>query len=279
MSSYRVGIIGGGFVGSAVAFGFSSGNNYDFNIKVYDIDPDKSTHTFEEVATQSDYIFVCVPTPPKPDMSIDLSYIESVIVGLKECIDPANQVIIVKSTVIPGTCQKLSRKYGLNIVSNPEFLTERRARWDFINATQIVIGSDDIIDRNRVKNLYQKRFSSMRFILTDTKTSEFIKYLLNCFFSSKLSFINEMRQIADTAGVDWPTAISGLVTDSRVADSHVSAPGPDGKFGYGGKCFPKDINAMIHFARSLEVEPLVLEASWEKNKEVRATEVFGGTKK
>ena len=133
-----------------------------------------------------------MPTPPKKDMSIDLSYIEGVVAKLKEYIDPVNQVVIIKSTVIPGTCQKLSRKYGINIVSNPEFLTERRARWDFINATQVVIGSDDITDRNKVKNLYQKRFSSMRFVLTDTKTSEFIKYLLNCFFSTKLSFVNEM---------------------------------------------------------------------------------------
>lgn len=269
MNKYRVGIIGGGFVGSAVAFGFSSGNNHDFEIKIYDVDPDKSTHTFEQVATQSDYIFVCVPTPPKENMSIDLSYIEDVVASLKNYIDPIKQVVIIKSTVIPGTCQKLSQKYGINIVSNPEFLTERRARWDFINATQVVIGSDNVADRNKVKNLYQKRFSSMRFVLTDTKTSEFIKYLLNCFFSTKLSFINEMRQISDTIGVDWQTAISGLVTDSRVADSHVSAPGPDGKYGYGGKCFPKDINAMIHFAKSLEINPMVMEASWEKNKEVR----------
>jgi len=269
MNNYRVGIIGGGFVGSAVAFGFSSGNNHDFDIKIHDIDPDKSTHTFEEVATQSDYIFVCVPTPPKEDMSIDLSYVEGVIEKLKDLIDPVRQTVLIKSTVIPGTCQKLSMKYGINIVSNPEFLTERRARWDFINATQVVIGSDNVADRSRVKNLYQKRFSSMRFVLTDTKTSEFIKYLLNCFFSTKLSFLNEMHQVAESIGVDWDTAVSGLVSDSRVGDSHVTIPGPDGKFGYGGKCFPKDINAMIHFAQSLEIAPLVLEAGWEKNKEVR----------
>ena len=252
MNNYRVGIIGGGFVGSAVAFGFSSGNDHDFDIKIYDVDPDKSTHSFEEVATQSDFIFVCVPTPRKD-----------------EHVEPLEQVVLIKSTVTPGTCEKLSRKHGLNIVSNPEFLTERRARWDFINSTQVVIGSDVASDATRVKNLYEKRFSSMRFVITDTKTSEFIKYLLNCFFSTKLSFMNEMRQIGDSIEVDWDKAVGALVTDSRVGDSHVSVPGPDGKFGYGGKCFPKDINAMAHFARRMEVEPLVLQAAWDKNKEVR----------
>lgn len=268
-ATYNVGIIGGGFVGSAVAFGFGSSNSHDFNVRVYDIDPDRSSHTFEETISESDFIFLCLPTPSKPDMSIDLSYVEDVMEKISKIVDPFEQTIIIKSTVIPGTCRRLSKKYGLNIVSNPEFLTERRAKWDFINAAQVVIGSDEKDAATKVQNLYKKRFSSMKYLVTDSTTSEFVKYMLNCFFSAKLSFMNEMYQIANSFGVNWEDAVVGLVSDSRIGDSHVSVPGPDGKLGYGGHCFPKDINAMIKFAERLGVDTKVLSAAWQKNLEVR----------
>ena len=115
-ATYNVGIIGGGFVGSAVAFGFGSSNSHDFNVRVYDIDPDRSSHTFEETISESDFIFLCLPTPSKPDMSIDLSYVEDVMEKISKIVDPFEQTIIIKSTVIPGTCRRVSKKFGLNIV-------------------------------------------------------------------------------------------------------------------------------------------------------------------
>ena len=81
--------------------------------------------------------------------------------------------------------------------------------------------------------------------------------------------MNEMRQISDNFGATWDSAVEGLISDSRVGDSHISVPGPDGRMGYGGKCFPKDLNAMIHFAQRLGVDTKVLSAAWDKNKEVR----------
>jgi UDPglucose 6-dehydrogenase len=110
---------------------------------------------------------------------------------------------------------------------------------------------------------------SLSYLVTDTTTSEFIKYMLNCFFSVKLSFMNEMNQVGNSFGVIWEDAVRGLVSDSRVGDSHVTVPGPDGKFGFGGHCFPKDLNAMIKFAERLGVDPKVLSAAWEKNLQVR----------
>jgi|TARA_R110002110_G_scaffold84193_2_gene218703 UDPglucose 6-dehydrogenase len=268
-TGYNVGVIGGGFVGSAVAFGFGSSNSYDFEVKVYDLDPNKSTHSFEETVTQSDFIFMCLPTPSREDMSIDLSYIEKSMEQVSKLVDPFEQTVVIKSTVIPGTCRRLSKKYGLNIVSNPEFLTERRAKWDFINAAQVVIGSDEKDAGSKVRSLYQKRFSSMKYLVTDSTTAEFVKYMLNCFFSVKLSFMNEMYQVGQSFGVDWGDAVTGLVSDSRVGDSHVTVPGPDGKFGFGGHCFPKDINAMIRFAERLGVDTKVLKAAWDKNLDIR----------
>ena len=270
-NNFRVGVIGGGFVGSAVAFAFGSSNLHDFDVKVYDVDPNKGSHSFEETVKESDFLFLCLPTPSKDNMSIDLSYIEASIEQISKHVDPFEQTIIIKSTVIPGTCRRLSQKYGLNIVSNPEFLTEARSKWDFINASQIVIGSDDEMSASKLKNLYQKRFSSMQYLVTDTVTSEFIKYMLNCFFAVKLSFLNEMHQVGQCFGVKWSDAVAGLVSDSRVGDSHVTVPGPDGKFGFGGHCFPKDLNAMIKFAQRLGIDTKVLSASWQKNLEVRGT--------
>jgi UDPglucose 6-dehydrogenase len=268
-NKYSVGILGGGFVGSAVAFGFGSSNGHQFDVRVHDIDPTRSTHSFTDMSTKSDFIFVCLPTPQSEDGAIDLKYIEEGILSLSKVIDPFNQTIIIKSTVIPGTCRRLSKKYGINIVSNPEFLTERRAKWDFINAAQVVIGSDEKDSAAKVRSLYEKRFSAQKYVITDSTTSEFIKYMLNCFFSTKNSFMNEMFEIGRGFGADWPSAVEGLVGDSRVADSHVTVPGPDGVLGFGGHCFPKDLNAMIKFAERLGVNPTVMSAAWEKNKEVR----------
>ena len=272
MSGFNVGVLGGGFVGSAVAFGFGSSNGHDFDVKVSDVDPNKASHSFEEMADTSDFIFVCLPTPYKEDMSIDLSYIEDGIEKLCQRIDPFRQTIIIKSTVIPGTCRRLSKKYGVNIVSNPEFLTERRAKWDFINAAQVVIGSDEKDSAAKVKSLYEKRFTNMNYMITDSVTSEFVKYMLNCFFSVKIGFMNEMYQISESFGADWEQAITGIAGDCRVADSHLDVPGPDGRFGFGGHCFPKDLNALICFAERLGVDPKIMKSAWQKNLEVRGEE-------
>jgi UDP-glucose 6-dehydrogenase len=96
-----------------------------------------------------------------------------------------------------------------------------------------------------------------------------IKYMANCFFSTKISFMNEMKQICDSANADWHKALEGFMADGRVGNSHVNVPGHDGNHGFGGKCFPKDINAMIYKARELGVNPTVMSAVWEKNLEVR----------
>ncbi len=265
----KIGIIGGGFVGSAAAFGFGSSNIVDFDIKVYDKDPHKSSHSLQETVLDSDFIFLCVGTPSLKDGTIDLSQIDEAFSEIVSLGDLSEKIFIIKSTVVPGTCRHFCKKYQLPVVSNPEFLTERRAKWDFINAAQVVIGSDDGLSGDRVRDLYRQRFTNMKYIMVDTITSEFIKYMLNCYFSVKVSFMNEMRQISDSMGISWEDAVGAFVSDSRIGDSHVQVPGPDGKFGFGGHCFPKDINAMIHFAKNLNLKPTVLEAAWSKNLEVR----------
>ena len=157
----------------------------------------------------------------------------------------------------------------MKIVFNPEFLTERSARFDFINQSRFIIGGDES-NVDRVGELFRWRFgSTIPLIKTNFETAEMIKYMNNCFFATKISFLNEMYQIAEKTGVDWNKAIEGFLRDGRIGHSHMSVPGPDGKSGFGGSCFPKDIQAMKSFAKSLDINTNVLDGAWKTNLEVR----------
>ena len=251
----KIGIIGRGFVGSAVEFGFSAQTGCDAQIKVYDKDPAKSIHTLEDTVNESDFIFLSVPTPSNEDGSMHLGILESVLQDIQVVNKRKDNIILIRSTIIPGTTTKLCKKYKkLNIVFNPEFLTERSAKFDFINQSRFILGGRK---RNtaRVADLYRWRFGdSVPCIETNFETAEMIKYMNNCFFATKVSFMNEMKLIADKSNVDWDLAVDGFVRDGRIGHSHLAVPGPDGKRGFGGSCFPKDIQAMINFGKNLDVD-------------------------
>lgn len=258
-----IGIIGGGFVGSATAWGFGSTHE----VKIYDVNPKVCQNTLEEVC-KCDFVFICVPTPPNKKWQVDLSILESVIYNCKKYVSTKSKIVI-KSTVPPGTCKRLSKTFGLEILSNPEFLTERRAKWDFLNAAQILIGAEKKSSAESLKNLYEQRFNSMKYTITDTVTSELIKYTLNSFFSTKVIFMNEIHDICNHVGGNWKQLIEGFTSDSRVSDSHTDVPGPDGKYGFGGKCFPKDLNGLKNFAKDLNIDTTLLDAVWKKNTKLR----------
>ena len=267
-SMKNIGIIGNGFVGSAIATGFG----LHANVKIYDADVKRATHSFEEVVNESEFIFVSVPTPMNIGESgqIDLSILDDVMENIEKANNNKDNIIIVKSTAVPGTTLKyINRHPKLNIVFNPEFLTERTARLDFINTARIVIGTENKELSRRVKELYRDRFQATQIIETDTQSAEFIKYMCNCFFSVKVSFMNEMYQMSSLKNLDWSTIITGFLSDGRIGNSHTDVPGHDGSFGYGGKCFPKDINGFIDYFKNNGVSPTLLEASWNKNLEVR----------
>jgi len=269
---YTVAILGNGFVGSALGYALSTANiNSQFDIRIYDVDPKRRTHNFEESVEMSEFIFLCLPTPPKKDYSIDTSIIESVLKRLSKFDRMDEKIVIVKSTVLPGFCKKMSKKHGLRIVDNPEYLTARNAKMDMIYAPQITIGSDDKKTGERVKELYMARFGKMKYTMTDSITSEMTKYVLNCFFATKLSFLNEMKQLADKIGVNWEKLIEGFVCDLRTGKSHtiVGENSPDGKLGWGNLCFIKDVSAITKFAEDNDVDLKTLKGAWQKNVEVR----------
>jgi UDPglucose 6-dehydrogenase len=127
-------------------------------------------------------------------------------------------------------------------------------------------------DRNndKVEELFKWRFGeSLPIIKTNYETAEMIKYMNNCYFATKVSFLNEMYQISEKAGVDWDTAVEGFIRDGRIGHSHMNIPGPDGKFGFGGSCFPKDVQALIDFGDSIGIDLSVLKGAWKTNLTVR----------
>jgi len=258
-NNYSIGIIGHGYVGESQSFAFSP----SFNVKVFDKDSSKSTHSLKEVL-ESDIIFVCLPTPMKKDGSQDLSFISDFFNDTKK-----GPIYIIKSTVIPGTTNMLVNKYkNLDIIFSPEFLTERTAKLDILTQTRIILGGNKKLT-NKVREIYNIRFKNKTIIQTDSLTAEFIKYMNNTFFASKVSIMNEFYRLANHLGVDWDKALYGFVSDQRIGDSHLNVPGPDGKLGFGGTCFPKDINAFISFAKEHNINMNVLEAAWKTNLEVR----------
>jgi len=263
----KIGIIGNGFVGSAIVHGFVL---HTKDILIHDKNSQKSLHSLEELVLKTDLIFLCLPTPMHENGECNLQIIKSCLEEVRQTnINCSNKIFVLKSTVVPGTTRDLSVLFPeFSFVFNPEFLTERRAKLDFINAPRVVLGGEEK-DTKRIEELYRIRFPYVKIIKTCFETAELIKYMANCFFATKISFMNEMKQIAIKIGADWNDAMNGFVSDGRIGNSHLDVPGHDGQLGFGGKCFPKDINAIIKKSEQLGIDPKVLKAAWEKNLEVR----------
>jgi len=267
MKKFDVGIVGNGFVGSAIVSGFSLHSD----IKIYDVKPELCTYSLQGVINNSEFIFICVPTPMRSveGGELVLDILDTVFSDISFMNDGADKIFIIKSTVTPGTVERYQEKYpDLKIVFNPEFLTERSARLDFINSSRIVLGGKSE-DTERVEKLYRSRFPHKTIVKTDVTTAQFIKYMANCFFSVKVSFMNEMLQGAERLGVNWDDAMKGFILDGRIGNSHIDVPGHDGDRGFGGKCFPKDLNAFINLFNNIGIQPSVMLSAWKKNLEVR----------
>ena len=270
----KIGVVGNGFVGGAVKFGFSPQVGCDAEVRVYDKNPSKSTHGLEETVNKSDFVFLSVPTPANSDGSINIDILDSALSDINE-VSEVDNYILIRSTVVPGTTWALQEKFSnLNLLFNPEFLTERSANFDFINQSRFIIGSGDsdksALGSKLFSQLIKDRFGECVSILECTyETSEMIKYMSNCFFATKVSFLNEMYQIAEKCGVNWQQAVDGFVADGRIGHSHLNVPGHDGKFGFGGSCFPKDLNALIDLCYEKSIKANTLFGVWETNLEVR----------
>jgi len=261
----KIGIVGQGFVGTAI----KEGLNHLFNMQTYDkFKKEASTcASLQELSKKVEILFVCLPTPMNKDGSCNLSIIESVVEELDRYGN--NNIAVIKSTIPPGTTERLnSQCQNLKVVFSPEFLTEANFIDDFKNQNRIIIGGPRPAS-TKVKNLFTKAFPEVNIIKTGSNTAESVKYFTNCFLTVKVGFANEFKQICDKMDVDFDKVVEYGLYDERIGPTHLSVPGPDGKPGFGGSCFPKDLNALISVASQYGVDAKILNATWNKNLEVR----------
>lgn len=253
MNKQRIGIVGFGFVGSAIAHGFS----LHADIKIYD-KYNNIFDTLDDTVNSSDFLFICVPTPMKDDGSQDLSSIYESIEEINK-LAKERKIIILKSTIVPGTTRDLSRKYSdHHFIFNPEFLTERSAKLDFINQSRIIIGYFESQEdsEKRVEELYRTRFIHTPIFKCKWEEAELLKYMCNCFFAVKISFVNEIYQICQRMGIDYQVMKKMFLADGRIGNSHCDVPGHDGQAGFSGKCVPGFSSVLTEGNKLITIEKL-----------------------
>lgn len=260
-----IGIVGGGVVGGAVKNFFTSARVYDKY---------KNLDSIEDVA-KSKFIFICVPTPYKDglDLSIMDDAVNNVVAHLA---DPDNQLIVIKSTALPGTTQQYQDKYPkTNFAVSPEFLRDKTANEDFVkNDRQIVGYTTKTKDHELVKELLEILPHAPYRKLVASPDAELIKYAGNTFLALQVIFANQIYDICQAAGVDYELVQDAVTADKRVGKTHwdifhteSSLPSTKAREyrGYGGKCFPKDINSLIFEGRNLRTDMSLFETGREVN--------------
>jgi Predicted UDP-glucose 6-dehydrogenase len=269
----RLGIVGRGFVGGAVSRGFNT--KY---VEQYIVDPRFSDLKLKDLVNKTPHvIFICVPTPSRvtdstkgPVGSVDSDLINTTLNSLSSM--DYMGIIVIKSTVAPTVLQSFRDEFTkLNIVYNPEFLTEVNANNDFVNPPFQIFGGDwDAC--TQIEQIYIK-YSLVRPSPTfklDIKAASFLKYTINSWLATKVVFFNELRKLYATYDMStpWSEFIGVLAHEPRVGSSHMNVPGPDGQFGFGGNCFPKDTKAFVEESRNSALLEL-LEKAIEINNNMR----------
>lgn len=257
----KIGIIGMGYVGDAVASSLPAESIvcYDPFIRQY-------ADTFAEVKS-CDAVIICVPTPTRYDGSCNTSIINNTLDKLNEG-NPFEGVIISKSTA-PPTFYNLAQQRYNNLVHVPEFLRASFSKMDYESSVFAIYGGDLEWTSKAQEVLTLGSYNPKQHIHTSIQSASLYKYMSNSFLATKVVWMNELKQLAEKLKIDWDdiTMLCGI--DSRIGDGHTQVPGPDGKFGYGGACFPKDVSAIISLANEHNVELSVLESVVAKNDKIR----------
>lgn len=255
----KIGIIGLGFVGTAIK------NAYDLaNIEVVCKDPAKGYNCTIEEILDTTAIFICVPSPADSSGRCDTSILYSVL----EEIEDYSGIIISKVTAPPDVYQDILVKHP-NLVHVPEFLTARFANDDYLNGEFIIIGGNSpFIDSvESIIKLGQKQIKKEHFCKIEE--AALIKYSINSFLATKVIFMNQLYNLCKESNVDYNSMSKGMHLDNRLGNSHYEVPGPDGLYGYGGACFPKDTNALKFYSEQLNVDLTILQSAINFNKNLR----------
>ena len=255
--SVKIGIVGYGFVGTAVHNAYDNGL---FNqVIVVDVDPHKSTGTFADLHT-CDAVFVCVPSPSTESGECDTSILNSVLYMLRDY----KNVIISKTTAPPKFYEKMQTVYP-NLVHIPEFLRADSAIQDYIKEINAIIGGSVAAYRNEAERIIKLAQPITMVEHCSIGEAAFVKYTINTYLATKVVFMNEMSELATAHGYKWDKIRVYLAEDNRLGLSHMKVPGPDGYYGFGGGCFPKDTTAWVKYANKLGVQLSVLKTAIKKN--------------
>lgn len=283
MTQCVIGQIGYGYIGQAVEALFS---NYCKEIIIHDkFKP--GTEPLERVVRESHVVFVAVPTPMKPSGECHTGIVEEVLQDVQtEAIkggrDTRDFVVVIKSTVPPGFTRRMQKKFSaLRIVFSPEFLTEANSVKDFKNARRVILGGElddarivyklfEAVWWNRLPENYEPHPAGPVIIAQcPPEVAELTKLFTNAILTTRVIFANEMYQLCKALDVSY-TDVRGLAClDTRINPSHLLVPGPDGQLGYGGHCFPKDVQNLRFVCHQLGVEEKLFTAVIERNDELR----------
>ena len=232
----NIGIVGYGIIGGALKKWLEI-NNPD--CKVFISDPAKG---FNDDLSDCDCILISIHIPTEEDNTQDLTLLKQIIKNLP------NKPIFIRTTLLPGTCDKLSEEFNKKIYFMPEFLTERTAYEDFCNQPMIFTGEIELLE---------KIFSGKKFVTMTSKEAEITKYAHNVFGALKVTYFNGIYNLCEKMECDYNNIQKGVLVSNYINPMHTAVPGPDGNFGYGGKCFPKDVNAFIEINKDMPLEQLL----------------------
>ncbi len=254
----RVGICGNGMVGSAMFHLFPEA-------KIWDLDSTKSNCHRDDLNT-CDIVFLCVPTDGT-DEGYNYKPLEKTLEWLEV------PIIVIKSTVEPGTTERLRKQYNKNIIFNPEFLRENTRFKDVENESRIIIGCEDIDTFKALRALYMTKYDhdNVLMVKTSPRVAEMCKIVNNSYFAAKVTFCNEINAICEKLGIDYEELRQIWLLEPRVGVNHtlISEEG-----GFGGYCLPKDLRALINTSKKKDYEPEFLKEIWNSN--VKFREEFRG---
>ena len=264
----NVSVIGLGFVGSAIQKSFQIKG-----VSILGYDKYKeSNNTFYE-CLDSSIMFLCLPTKfNEITCEYDKEPIHEVCSKLEKC--KYEGIIIIKSTVEPGTTMSLFQKYSsLKFIHNPEFLTAATAFHDFHNQKHIVLGRNENVTDHELKTVkvfYKKLYPDAEISLCTSIESESMKSFVNCFYSVKIQFFNELFFTCQNNGSNYDTVKNLMLKNKWINPMHTQVPGTDGKFSYGGLCFPKDTNALLCYMKKNKIPSAVLNATVQERNKMRS---------
>jgi len=264
MSKLKLGVIGAGFVGGSVINGFDTAT-----VEQYVVDPKiYENNSIDELVSKFNppICFICVPTPQGELGDVDVSIARQVLSDLYD--RNYKGIVVIKSTITPQHLIKMKKDFGLKLVYNPEFLTEANAHQDFVNPDMQVLGGSwkycEVVEKAYVRHSKVKIVPTYK---VDLITASLIKYSINSWLATKVTFMNELHELHANSGSNssWEQFTDILKTDRRMGQSHWRVPGPDGKFGFGGHCFPKDTKALLHYAKKQKTDLKILQKAVHQN--------------